>query len=97
MPTYTLTNVEDRHRQYPRDFWIPTANERKAVRPGDMVKLIFAGRERMWVEVKEVKDSRYAGRLSNRPFNPDALGGLKYGDRVEFGPEHISDICKGQT
>ena len=89
---YTLDDAEQLAAEAPRSFFIPPAEVRRGLKPGDVVKLIFrlerddgeAGVERMWVEV--VETGPYVGTLANEP----RLGGVvAYGDRVEFGPEHV--------
>jgi hypothetical protein len=91
-----LFDVVERHKAYPRTFLIPSPVERESLRPGDMAKLLFAGFERMWVEVKICKDGRYVGILANRPVMA-WLSKVEQGDRIEFGPEHVADIRKGQA
>lgn len=89
-----IVNAEAAHRANPRTYSIPRRAVREALRPGNLVKLPFVvdppvgtyDVERMWVQVEEVADGRYRGRLDNEPrFIPQ----LRPGDSVAFGPEHV--------
>jgi hypothetical protein len=98
-PKWTgLTDVEAVHREAPRTFSIPRSDQRRSLRPGDVVKLVFEAdrpsdrgftAERMWVEVREVRPDGYVGELSNRP---SFLAGLEPGARVTFGPQHVAAL-----
>ncbi len=88
---YTLDDAEERNAAAPRSFFIPSAEVRRNLEPGDIVKLIFrletadeVAVERMWVEV--VDTDPYVGTLANEP---QLRGVIAHGDRVEFGPEHV--------
>jgi len=93
-PKYTLDNVEDRHKENPDTFHIPTRGERELLKVGDFVKMIFLGSdrgERMWVVItKGLADGKYKGELRNHPFVLE--GRLKWGDEMEFGPENIASF-----
>ena len=96
-----LEDAEAAHEQAPRSFFIPPAQRRRALRPGDLVRLGFhfgphgdregeGHRERMWVEVLEQgDDGRTHGRLRNRP---SRLAELEIGDHVAFEPMHVLSI-----
>jgi uncharacterized protein YegJ (DUF2314 family) len=91
-----LVDAEERHRAHPTSFSIPRSDLRHALAAGDRVKLLFgvgdgSSTERMWVEVIDVVDGRYIGRLDNQPV---AIVDLRAGDRVEFGPEHVAAIWR---
>jgi hypothetical protein len=86
------------NRQHPDTFEIPDQEERQAVAPGAVVKLMFTiddiwGRhkwgERMWVEVVAVEKRHLVGKLLNQPLGIPRLG---HGDQVKFRREHIIDI-----
>ena len=89
---WALDNAEELAAEFPRTFFIPPRERRYALEPGDEVKLIFrleredgeVGAERMWVEV--VETDPHAGLLRN---TPQLKGVIEWGDRVEFGPEHV--------
>jgi hypothetical protein len=89
---FTLDNAEKRAAEAPSTFEIPDRSEREHLQPGDLAKLIFAfpegPAERMWVTVTAVKDGGYLGKLRNKPLS----GGIRYGKKVAFGPEHVADI-----
>ena len=93
-----LENVEAMAAAHPRTFFIPPADARRRLKPGDSVKLIFlldirapdgTEAERMWVEVLSEAGGRYSGELLNEPA---VIAGLNLGDRVDFGPEHVASI-----
>jgi hypothetical protein len=93
-----LLDAERRHRASPDTFSIPRSDIRRALAPGDRVKLLFGvGRgeapsaERMWVEVVEASEGRYVGRLANEP---EVISDLSPGARVPFGPEHVAAIWR---
>lgn len=79
------------HEWWPDSCWVPEAEEKAQLRPGDLVKLIWqvkryeASGERMWVEIISRDGDDIVGRLSNWPvyvhLNPDEI--------VKF---HIDDI-----
>lgn len=95
-PRYRLLNGDERHRLHPETFDMPAYDERQRLRVGDLVKLIFEpvdvpGGERMWVRVQECLATiprRYRGALEAQPVTVP----LKWGDRVDFGAEHVIDI-----
>jgi hypothetical protein len=95
--TYDLVDAEERARQHPTTFEIPSVEARRAVRPGDFCKLGFvsaAGRtERMWVKVTNAGDANaYVGTLDNDPL---AIP-LRCGELVAFEARHILNILRGQ-
>ncbi|MEO6627334.1 MAG: hypothetical protein ABIP03_02060, partial [Aquihabitans sp.] len=78
VPTeWGLLDAEAQHLAFPDAFPIPSEAERRTLRPGDMVKLVFVldppptsgpNAERMWVEVRTVgTDGQFDGWLTNRP------------------------------
>lgn len=93
-PPVVLANAEAAHRAAPRTYSIPRRIVRETLRPGELVKLGFVidapvatlEGERMWVQVVEVIDGRYRGRVDNEPRH---LAHLRPGDWIEFGPEHV--------
>jgi uncharacterized protein YegJ (DUF2314 family) len=88
--SYQLVNVEERAASAPDTFENFPRSERESLQVGNLAKLIFDDRERMWVKITEVKDGRYKGTLGNSP----AFVDLQFGEEVEFGPENISDIMR---
>jgi hypothetical protein len=81
----------DLHRQYPDSFWVPRAEEKAKLRPGDTVRLVWnvkryaASGERMWVKITHRDGDQLVGVLKNWP----AFVHLNHGEQVEF---HIDDI-----
>lgn len=76
----------------PDTFQIPSREMRERLVPGDLVKLVFRMGEtveRMWVEVIEVTDNGYLGRLDN---DPTKLDPALIHNPVQFGPVHVASI-----
>ena len=97
---WALDSGEERHRQSPATFEIPSAAVRRSLKLGDTVKLLFLFLEndgtersiqceRMWVQVDGMEGDRYVGRLASQPVISDVLGP---GDRITFGPEHVVSL-----
>lgn len=93
---YTLDDGEQIHREAPATFWLPDAADRSALRPGQIVKLIFRIEledtvhvERMWVRVTGREGGIYAGELDNGPY---CTTELRSGAQVRFEPRHVIDI-----
>ncbi len=86
------------NRGNPSTFWIPSEMERKAIRSGDQVKLVFVIKEglngqrwgeRMWVEVQKVGRRRIVGTLRNTPaFIPR----MEPGQRIRFNSDNVIDL-----
>lgn len=92
---WRLESGTEAHARHPNTFWIPSEDEKAAVTPGTLVKLMFhvrkLGGERMWVEVTGVEGRRWRGRLVNDPF---FIPRLRPGDEVKFTPDEIIDITE---
>lgn len=98
---WSLANADEMNARHPRSYFIPPAARRRALRPGELVRLEFrygphADREneghieRMWVEVLELRtDGHVDGRLRN---HPSRLDGIEIGDLVAFGADHVITI-----
>ncbi len=88
-----LSSGVERNRAHPDSFWIPNDDQKAAIGPGSVVKLMFDMRdgwgERMWVTVVGLKRGRFIGTLDNQPVG---IPRLDYGDRVKFKFEHVIDI-----
>lgn len=97
--TYTLVDAEARNLAHPNRFHIPLAGERETLLPGDLAKVVFESGgdgERMWVEVTTADPNAelaYEGPLRNNP----TCTPVAFGDIVEFGPEHVIDIVRGEA
>ena len=95
--SYTLENAEERSKEFPDTFQIPSFEERANVKPNNLVKLIFniidnnkiLNIERMWVLNKKCENGKYSGILDNDPY---ADCELKAGDLIEYLAENIIDI-----
>ncbi|WP_284745079.1 DUF2314 domain-containing protein [Amycolatopsis sp. RTGN1] len=81
------------NRLHPQSFWIPEEEEKDAIEPGAVVKLMFdqsdGWSERMWVIVEKVGRRKLVGSLTNRPL---AFPRLDVGSKIKFQREHIIDI-----
>lgn len=81
----------DRHRDHPDSFWVPSADEKAELRPGDRVKLMWSVKrmqatgERMWVTVTHRDGDQLTGKLENWAL----FVHLEAGETVKF---HIDDI-----
>lgn len=95
-----LLDAVAQHEAFPDTFPIPTAQERGALRTGDMVKLVFVldpppssgpNAERMWVEVRSAQpDGTYEGWLTNKPV---VITSLEPSAVVAFEPRHVAGIA----
>jgi len=91
----SLRNAEASHRENPVTFSIPRSDERRNLREGDVVKMIFEpcqpgeSAERMWVIVKQKLPDGYIGALDNIPAT---IENLEAGEEFKFGPEHVIAI-----
>ena len=96
---YELENGEAMHREHPNTFAMPQRAERETLLPGDYAKVVFLADgegERMWVEIATTDpdaDSPYEGTLANDPI---VHLELSHGDLVQFGPEHVVQIMRGE-
>ncbi|MDE2561971.1 MAG: DUF2185 domain-containing protein [Sphingomonadales bacterium] len=98
---FRLSNAEALAAKAPYTFFIPSREEREAVVPGAMVKLVFEylwdGRklngERMWVKVTHVQGQEMTGLLDNRPYEE----GLEEGMVVNFAPANVVEIEWGDA
>lgn len=94
-PPWTLLDAVAQNAAYPRSFFIPPAEVREGLAPGDLVKLVFLaardeGGERMWVSVTErTSDGGYVGKLDNDPI---VVTDLQAGARIEFEPRHVISV-----
>lgn len=81
--------------QHPYTFYKPSAEAIALLRPGNLVKLIFAfesddpaapGAERMWVKISRIEGDRFYGTLDN---DPRYIRDLEDTDPVQFESRHI--------
>lgn len=93
------------HKKYPDSFWVPDAEEKAMLRPGDLVKLMWEVKrspgERMWVKILHRDGDVLIGRLLNWPvyvhLDPDAIVRFRIDDIIDYeladegdGPEAIA-------
>ncbi|MGI8710482.1 MAG: immunity protein Imm33 domain-containing protein [Acidimicrobiales bacterium] len=101
VPTdWGLLDAEAQHDAFPDSFPIPSEGERRALRTGDMVKLVFVldpppssgpNAERMWVEVRSAHgDGSYDGWLTNQPV---VITSLEPSAMVAFEACHVAGIA----
>lgn len=97
---WELEDAEERNRNAPDLYSIPSLAERKDLRVGERVELYFLFRgtdrhglylqsERLRVTVRAVSSSGYTGTLDESPTSSTLLG---KGSSVVFEPRHIASI-----
>ena len=96
MPSWHLTDAADLAARHPYTFYKSPPEAIAQVRPGEVVKLIFAfhsddphapGAERMWVLVDTLEPhGRFTGKLDNMP---GYIQDLQAKDPVAFEARHI--------
>ena len=95
---FSLENVQVEHQKNPRHFLIPSQEEINQLKLGDQVRLIFVldtvlengcRAERMWVELTEICDEKFKGRLTNQPA---FITSIQLGDELDFAQEHIASL-----
>ena len=98
MTDWYLGNAEEQHAANPHGFFIPTAERRHALEPGELVRLQFRrpewaegepSGERMYVEIDRRDGGEYVANLTNQPVY---IQDIKLGDEVRFGPEHVIEV-----
>ena len=99
---YSLEDVQAKHQKNPRHFLIPSQEEINQLKLGDQVRLIFVldtvlengcRAERMWVELTEIRDGKFKGRLTNQPAY---ITSIQLGDELDFAREHIASLMLPQ-
>lgn len=103
---WQLDDGEALHEQHPSSFWIPPADVRNDLQPGQLVKLVFRivtldedglveeNVERMWVCVTGRAGALYAGVLDNDAYCTD---GLVAGHPLWFEPRHVIAVYDAMT
>ena len=82
-------------QENPYTFFVPSAAEKAAIAPGDLVKLMFRslatpdGSERMWVVFQGRDDRGAFGDLDSQPLD---IPGLTAGDRIRFQDHHVVSV-----
>lgn len=94
---YSIDDGEAVHRSAPETYFVPSAQERAAVQPGEYVRLTFrlevesrSIAERMWVRITRRDGDSYIGRLAN---NPGSITFLRFGDLVRFKAKNVIKIA----
>ncbi|MGG2091472.1 DUF2185 domain-containing protein [Bacillus sp. S13(2024)] len=94
--SWYLDNVYELNKESPYTFYIPSSEILNKLKVGDLVKLIFVTKtqeddgfsaERMWVEITQINEKKFIGKLDNEPYRLS----LKRGDEISFGVENICD------
>lgn len=104
---WQLRNGEESHKASPETFWIPTIEQRKALKIGDAAKVILeiecqdddgeiiVEGERGYVIVSEIVGDKYIGILDFQPVciekGQDDIY-LCFGAEVPFSHENVIDI-----
>jgi len=70
---------------------VPTEQELNSIQIGDSVKLLINDKERMWVEVTEIKGGILKGKIDTVPY---VITEVHFGDIVPFKKENICEILK---
>ncbi|ATD62822.1 MAG: immunity protein Imm33 domain-containing protein [Janthinobacterium svalbardensis] len=96
MPSWHLTDAADLAARHPYTFYKSPPEAIAQVRPGEVVKLIFAfhsddpqapGAERMWVLVETIEPhGHFTGKLDNMP---GYIADLHAKDAIAFEARHI--------
>lgn len=80
------------HDKWPESFWVPDAEERALLCPGDLVKLMWSVKrspgERMWVKILHRDGDELVGRLRNWPvyvhLDPDSIVRFHIDDIIDY-------------
>jgi len=98
---WELDDAEPIAAEHPDTFYMPSLEERNALKPGQLVKLIFriltvdeAGEEklcveRMWVVVTGREGKFYTGKLDNQPY---CTHDMNPGMPLYFEARHVINI-----
>lgn len=102
---WELASAEERSSRSDGSFAIPSMTDRTALKPGDLVLLLFQmlgdqpgetemAEERMWVLITQITPAgRFLGRLINQPNWVDSRAHyLTEGSEVPFQIKHIAEI-----
>ncbi len=95
-PHVHLDDAQQRAREAPYTFLVPSAARLAAITPGDLVKLVFVldppgatyAAERMWVKVTMAGQDKLAGLLDNSPYEAQ----MKAGEALVFERRHVAAI-----
>jgi len=82
-----LVDAQQQHEMYPNTFQIPDSCVLDKLKLGDFVK-ICAGLERFWVEIEEMENETFTGRIDNDLVFVDDHG-LNFNSKIKFKRNHI--------
>lgn len=87
-PAVEFLDAQERHRQHPKTFEVPTPEELAGIKAGDLVKVSIGDLERFWVIVTGHEAQTITGTVDN-----DLLftgrHHLKYPDVITFEERHV--------
>jgi hypothetical protein len=88
-----LVDAEERHREHPDTFWIPSLAVRTTVHAGDRVQVCVGDKERLWLVVRgkyyaEGEILRYRAEVLSDPLSDE----IERGDTIEIEPRHIMQV-----
>jgi hypothetical protein len=90
---WSLADGDQRRREHPDTWQMPSVEERRSLAIGSVVKLAFeksgGGGERMWVVITDADYPQFAGTLENTPVD---IPGLAHGDVIRFESRNIIDL-----
>jgi hypothetical protein len=89
-PNVQLEDGEEKNRQHPDTFQIPSDALKRSLRKGDHVKVI-AHPERFWVEVLEARWPQFKGTVLNDLYFTQ-IHGIEHGDELSFEARHIVNV-----
>jgi uncharacterized protein YegJ (DUF2314 family) len=81
-------DAQEMHKRNPKTFEVPTPDEIKNLKQGDLVK-VCENNERFWVTIIKLEDEKIVGRIDNDLVFRHEFG---YGDTINFEKRHIYSI-----
>ncbi len=102
-PGIIIVDAQERNRQNPVTYPIPTDEQKHSIQKDDLVKIAVEGfhvhltdktaidGERFWVSVEKIRSERLRGTVAN-DLHFTQQHGLRSGDNVSFEFRHIIDI-----
>ena len=81
-------DAQQKNKEHPNTFQIPTKNDVDALEPGDFVK-ICENDERFWVQLSEIGGDKIVGRVDNDLVYPHSF---KCDDIITFEKKNIMGI-----